>query len=304
MGQNLLLRSMLFTPANNPKMILRAAREEEDAVILDLEDSVPFDEKETARKAVKSYLRKFRSNSVSAFVRINSAQSGLMAADIKGVSSQYLDGVVLPKTESKKNIEELEKILESVQARSKRICIVPLIETPKGLVRVDDIAAASDRIAAIAFGAGDYLREMGAGFAINRVSPEEYFPSLLYARSKIATAARSVGVHAVDTPFFGPISDLEGLTLEARRSRLLGYSGKMLIHPTQIRSANTVFSPSQEEVVYAKKMIQAYKKAESRGVGATKFEGGMIDYAMYLMGVELLARASAIAQKEKSPLLQ
>ena len=275
--------------------------EEADAVILDLEDSVPFGEKEAARKIVRSYLRKFRSNSVSTFVRINSAQSGLLAADIKGVSSQYLDGVVLPKTESKKDIEELEKILESVQPRSKRTCIVPLIETPKGLVRVDDIAAASDRIAAIGFGAGDYLREMGAGFAINRVSPEEYFPSILYARSKIAIAARSLGIQAVDTPFFGPIGDLEGLTLEARRSRLLGYSGKMLIHPTQIRLTNSVFSPSKEEVVYAKKMIQVYKEAESRGVGAVRFEDRMIDYPMYLIGVELLAKAGAIAKRRKRP---
>jgi len=296
-------RSMLFIPANSWRMIMRATTEMQDAIILDLEDAVPIAEKETARVFARDSVTILKSKGIDVFVRVNSLATGLTQEDLKYAVVKGLDGIMLPKSESREDVVKLDRLIKKEEMRKKlkpnSISMMLLLESPRGVLKASEIATGSKRVVALGFGAGDFLRELGEGFAIARLSPDEYFPMILYARSRISIAARVAGVPAIDTPFFGLLIDTDGLIRESSKAKLLGFKGKMLIHPRHIEPVNQVFSPSKEDVEFSKQMIKVYKEAEAKGLGAASFGGRMIDYAMVSMGKDLLSRAEAIAEKEK-----
>lgn len=297
-----ILRSMLYIPANGWRMIIRGVSELEDAVILDLEDAVPIGEKETGRVFARDSVPMFKDAEIDVFVRVNSMGTGLTEEDISYVMVKGLDGIMLPKTEKKDDIIRLDQFLTEEEERkgleSNCIDIIALVESPGGVQNIFDIVSASSRIVGVSFGAGDFLREMGVGFAITRLSFEEYYPLILYARSRISQAAKIAGIEAIDTPFFGLLIDTKGLTNESEKVKMLGFTGKQLIHPRHIGPVNKVFTPSEEDVGYAKSIVGSYEEAKAKGLGAASFGGRMIDYAMYKMGMDLILKAEAIAKKE------
>jgi len=297
-----ILRSMLYIPANGWRMIIRGVSELEDAVILDLEDAVPIGEKETGRVFARDSIPMFKDAGIDVFVRVNSMGTGLTEEDISYVMVKALDGIMLPKTEKKDDIIRLDQFLTEEEERkgleSNCIDIIPLVESPGGVQNIFDIVSASSRIVGVSFGAGDFLREMGVGFAITRLSFEEYYPLILYARSRISQAAKIAGIEAIDTPFFGLLIDTKGLTEESGKVKMLGFTGKQLIHPRHIGPVNRVFAPSEEDVAYAKSIVASYEEAKAKGLGAASFGGRMIDYAMYKMGMDLILKAESIAKKE------
>ena len=301
MAKSIILRSMLYIPANSWKMIANGLSGMEDAVILDLEDAVLTGEKETGRIFARDSISMFKDAGIGVFVRVNSLGTGLTEEDISNVVVKGLDGIMLPKTETEDDIVKLDKLLAEEEKgeglESNSISIMALVESPWGVQNVFGIAAASPRLVGIGFGAGDFLREMGSGFAIVRLSPEEYYPLILYARSRIAQAARINGIEATDTPFFGLLIDMKGLYKESEQVKLLGFTGKQLIHPRHVDTANEVFTPSEEDVEYAKSIVATYEEAKARGAGSASFGGRMIDYAMYRMGNDMLAKAEAIANR-------
>ncbi|MFQ5711815.1 MAG: HpcH/HpaI aldolase/citrate lyase family protein [Candidatus Geothermarchaeales archaeon] len=294
-----LLRTMLFVPGNSWRMIHRATKEREDAVILDLEDAVPMGEKETARWFIKDAIGLLKAEDLGVFVRVNGLATGLTAEDLQFAVQEGLDGIVLPKSESKDDMIELERLIEKEEEskglRPESIAIVPLMETAKGVLNARGITTATRRVIASCFGAGDYMRDLGRSYIT--MSPEE--TEILYARSYVALASRVAGIPAIDTPFFGLITDREGLVRESRMAAQLGFKGKQVIHPTHIDPVNEVFSPSPEEVESAKKIIEAYEEASARGLGAASHEGRMIDYATYAMAQELMSVAETIAERDK-----
>jgi len=297
-------RSLLFVPANNWKMLNKAAAEQEDAVIIDLEDACPMAEKETGRVFAKDIAPLYKKHGVDVLARVNSLQTtGLTKADIEVIVREELDGIMLAKTESKQDVKEVEYLLGAAEKAGnlkKRIVILPLLESPKGVQNAGEIAAASARVVGLAFGAADFMREMGAGFAVTKMTPDEYAPFLSYPRSAISVAAASAGILAIDTPFFGLLTDQERLEREANTVRLMGFKGKLAIHPRQLDTLNRVFSPSEEDVALSRRMIDAYRKAEAEGKGAATLDGKMIDVAMYKMGMETVAKAEGIAAKAAS----
>jgi citrate lyase subunit beta/citryl-CoA lyase len=143
------------------------------------------------------------------------------------------------------------------------------------------------------------MRELGEGFTIAKMTPDEYFPVLLYARSRIATTACAIGIPAIDTPYFGLLIDVEGLKRESNKAKLLGFKGKMVTHPHHVETVNRVFSPSREDIALSHKMVNAYREAEALGKGAAVLDGRMIDMAMYKMGMEMLTKADGIAAKSR-----
>ncbi len=296
------LRSMLFIPASSWRMVMRAGGELQDAIILDLEDAVAVAEKETARIFARDAAPALKARGMDVFVRVNALATGFTREDLRYVVAPGVDGIVLPKTETREDVARLDRMLRKEEERKKlkagQVAIMPLIESPLGVVNANEIAAGSRRVAALGFGAGDFLRELGEGFAVARLAPDDYFPAVLHARSVVSIAARIAGVPAIDTPFFGLLIDTEGLVRESVRARLLGFRGKMLIHPRHVEPVNQVFSPSREDVEFARRMIAAYEEAAAKGLGAASFGGRMIDYAMVAMGKELVARAAAIAEKD------
>ena len=295
------LRSMLYIPANSWRLIIKGVSESEDAVILDLEDAVPIEEKETGRIFARDSISMFKDVGIDVFVRVNSMGTGLTKEDISYVVVKGLDGIMLPKTETKEDIVGLDQLLGEEEKRkgleSNSTKIIPLVESPKGVQYIFDIVSASSRIIGVSFGAGDFLREMGVGFAITRLSFEEYYPLILYARSRISQAAKIAGIEAIDTPFFGLLIDIKGLIKESEEVNMLGFTGKQVIHPRHVEPVNRVFAPSEGDIDYAKSVVAAYEEAKAKGLGAASFRGRMIDYAVYRMGIDMLSKAEAIAKK-------
>jgi citrate lyase subunit beta/citryl-CoA lyase len=297
------LRSMLYVPANSWRMISNAASEGADAVILDLEDGCPMSEKETARVFARDSIAMLKKHSLQVFVRVNSLETGLTPTDIRYVLVQGLDGIMLAKTDTKEDIHAVEKLIgdeeknKGIEANT--ITLVALLETPKGILNLRDIIAASQRVIAVGFGAGDFSREMGAGMGVTKVTPEEYFPMVLFARSSIALAARAASIQAIDTPFFGLVVDLEGLRMETEKVKLLGFSGKQLTHPSHVGTVNAVFTPTKEELDYGNQVVKAYEEARASGLGATTIGGKMIDYGSFKRAKSLLSFAAAIEKRVK-----
>jgi citrate lyase subunit beta/citryl-CoA lyase len=284
-------------------MINNATTEGADAIILDLEDGCPMAEKETGRVFARDSISMLKQHGLDVFVRINSMETGLTVPDVQYVVVPRLDGIMLAKTEAQEDVKALDALLKE-QEKKKGITpgsvqVIALLETPKGILNIREIIAASQRMVAVGFGAGDFSREMGAGMGVTKLSPDEYFPMILHARSSIAMAARAAGIQAIDTPYFGLVIDLEGLRRECEKVKLLGFSGKQLTHPRHVEVANQVFTPARTDVEYAKKVVEAYQEARAKGMGATTLGGKMIDFGSFKRAESLLAFARTVDDKQK-----
>lgn len=294
----MILRSMLYTPANSLRLVSKAATLPMDAVILDLEDAVPLTDKETARIFARDSMRLFKSGGAFVFVRLNSMISGLTEEDLRVVVAQGLDGVILAKTESASDVKTLHEMLEKAEKRAGfktgEIKIVPLLESARGVLQSLQIVSANDRIIGLAFGAGDYYRDLGKDVAALSYDENE----LLYARSHIVNVSKAAGIQAIDTPYLGLLTDKERFLNEVRIASQLGFTGKQCIHPTQIVPVNQIFSPSDNEVAYASRLAEAFKVAEAKGMGAISFEGKMIDRMSYLQAKDLLGKRETMSVRE------
>ena len=286
-------------------MVVKAATLPADAVIFDLEDAVSLDDKETARILARDYVSLIKNRGKQTFVRLNSIGTGLTTEDLKSVVVKGLDGVILAKTESKSDVVRLTKVLNLVEKRSslkaKSVKIIPLIESARGVENSLGIAAASDRTIALAFGAGDYYRDLGRD--VTTISEEEN--ELLYARSRIVNAATAVGIQAIDTPFLGSIVDRAAFLREVQLAVRLGFKGKQCVHPSQIEPINESFSPRREDVNRAMRIVDAFSKAQERGVAAISFEGKMVDIMTYRQAKDLISANEIIEKRrETAPQLE
>jgi citrate lyase subunit beta/citryl-CoA lyase len=295
----MVLRSILFVPGNSMRMITKAATLAADAIILDLEDAVPLPDKPTARIMIRDSIKGVKFGGAYVFVRVNALTTNLTAEDLRSVVVEGLDGIMLAKAETKSDIEELDKMMgeaeEASGLESGAIKIIPLIESAKGVVNVYEIASVSKRVIAVAFGSGDYYRDLGRSVA--SLSPEQ--TELLYARSQIVNASVASRVPAIDTVFFGLLTDKEAFGQEIRLAFQLGFKGKLLVHPTQIEPVNKVFSPSSDEVKYANRVVEAFEAAQAKGLGAVSFEGKMIDEMNYKQAKDVVNFAELVSKKEE-----
>jgi citrate lyase subunit beta/citryl-CoA lyase len=293
----LLLRTMLFVPGNNMRMLHKAGTLDADAIIIDLEDAVPMEDKETARVFVREGIETVCKGGSMVFVRVNGLATGLAGQDLEESVCDGLDGIVLPKAESKKDILDIEAILEKIEKRKGlrvgSTTIVPILETAKGVLNAVEVASASPRVAGLSFGAVDFTRDLGVSLSKEGIE-------LSYPRAHVALAARAAGIPAVDTVFID-IMDKEGLSRDSKAAKQLGFRGKLLIHPNQIQPVNEIFSPTQHEVEYCKRVVATFKEAQTRGAGAISLDGKMIDYANYRQAEDILATWDAIIKRKKTP---
>ena len=271
-----LKRSWMFVPGHRSRMIEKALGLNADAIMLDIEDGVAPGEKDAARRLIAEALGHERPpKSPLRFVRINAIGHARMEADLEEVVRPGLDGLVLPKVETAEQVLHVEAILKESEPRLKiepgAIKLLVAIESPRGLLNAPNIAISSPRVVGLMFGAEDFGLELGLPLV-----REGEARDLIYARSALAVAAASAHVQAVDGVWVD-LKDTEGLGGFARQSRRLGFSGMSLIHPSQIDPINSVFSPTPEEVDYARKVIQAYEEAVARGDGSISFGGQLID---------------------------
>ena len=288
-----LMRSWLFVPGNKQRMVEKAAGLDVDAVMMDIEDGVPADEKEVARTQIAEALRARSAGGPARYVRINAIGHARMEADLDAVLRPGLEGLALPKIESPDEVELVAGILDAREAHAGlgvgETKLLIAIETPRGLFEAPEIAATSSRIVGLMFGAEDFGRELGLPIVREGEARE-----LIYARSALVSAAAAAHVQAVDG-VWPDIADEDGLSADAQQARRLGFSGKSLFHPSQIETINTVFSPSPEEVFYCRRVVDAFDEATARGDGSIAFGGQLIDLPIVERARRTLALAEALA---------
>ena len=289
-------RTLLFAPGSRPELLSKAQLGDADAMIFDLEDSVPLNAKDEARKNIADALAVGLKKPM--FLRISNPRAGDFLADLQVLANASslvnVAGVVLPKADDADDIQAVAKALKDVEAKHNMqegtLSVLPLIETCLGLRNGFEIAKASPRVIGMALASaeqGDFMVDLGG-----RWTPRSL--ALAYPRSKLVVDARAAGVQWLVDGVFMNLKDTDMLREECLIARELGFVGKMAIHPTQVDVMHTVFSPSELEVAYARGLIAAFRDGEARGVGAVKYEGMMVDYANVRLAERTLALAGGL----------
>lgn len=277
-----LLRSLLFVPGNNQRFLEKAKTLSADIVCFDLEDSVPLEEKKSARNIIKEALEKRTDYQAEIYVRTNSPVSGLIGEDLAAIVRKGIDGIVIPKVNNASEIKKIEKALANLEKKRKLkpIEIMTSIESAEGVVNAYSIASASKRISSLIFGVFDLLNDLGIEYTKQTEGAK-------YARAKIPIDARAAGKYALDA-IWQDLNDEAGLEQDCTMAKNLGYAGKTIIHPNQIQTTHRIFYPTSSEVEWAKKVIDAYVSAKKKKKGATKVEGKMIDEVHFKRAQTLL----------------
>ena len=294
-----LRRSELSTPGSSPRMLEKAAASAADLVFCDLEDSVAPAEKETARDNVVDALQGLDWGAKTRAVRVNAVDTPYCLDDVTEVvrrAGAHLDVLIVPKVKHPRDVWFVDTLLDQLEAKvalEGRIGIEVLIEEVEGLIAVEEIARCSPRVEAVILGFGDLSASQGV--RVRAIGGEGGYPGDLwhYARAKTVVAARAAAVDAIDGPYAN-FRNPDGYQREAAWSATLGFVGKWAIHPSQIELANEVYSPTEDEVVGARRVIDAYDQAAGGGRGAADLGGAMIDAATVRILRNTLERADLI----------
>ena len=284
-----LRRAMMFMPGNNPAMLQNAGIYGADSVIFDLEDAVSIHEKDSARQLVFQALTHF-TYSCEIAIRINHIQTPYGLSDLETVLPGKPDLIRLPKAES---AEEIQTVAEVI-ARVERECGFPdgtikmgaAIETAKGLRQAYAIASASPRMEFLAIGGEDFIADL-------KTTRSKDGRELFVARSQLVLAAREAGIQAIDT-VFADANDDETFLNEVRFIKQLGFDGKSVINPRQVRQVQEVFAPTEKEISHARRVLAAYQDALDRKSGVIALDGKMIDTPIVTRAERVLAYAAAL----------
>jgi citrate lyase subunit beta/citryl-CoA lyase len=287
-------RSALYMPGSNARALEKAKSLPADALILDLEDAVAPKAKETARAQVCSAVKAGGYGGREVVIRINGLETPWGAADLEAAAGVAPDAVLVPKVGSGANIARVTQRLARAGA-PERLRLWAMIETPLAILNIGAIAATAAepgaRLSCFVMGTNDLVKETGADLSKNR-------RPALYWLSAAITAARAYGLHALDG-VYNNFKDAEGFRRECLHGRALGFDGKTLIHPDQIAVANEVFAPPEAEVAWARKIIAAFDRPESKGKGVITVDGRMVETMHAEMARRTVAIADAIAGKDR-----
>jgi len=289
------IRTALFVPGSRPDRVDKAMRSGADMVIMDLEDAVSPTQKEEARKRVREKLLEYGGQST--MVRVNSLDSGLCEDDLRTIVVKGLDFIMLPKLETPEDLLQINDLLLEVEEQNGvsagSLRIIGLVESALGVEKVLEIASTQTtpgRLYTIAFGAADFALDLGIKLS---AKTEE----LAYPRAKIPIACRAGGLAPpLDTPYMIDIKDTEALVADAKRAKRLGFQGKLCVHPLQVGPCNEVFSPSQEEISEAEKIIEAFEKAQVKGEHVVQLDGKFIDPPVVERARQILVLAQMVRE--------
>jgi citrate lyase subunit beta/citryl-CoA lyase len=291
---------MLFVPATRWETIVKAAASAADSICIDLEDSVPVDAKEVSRSNVIRAFTELEFGERTRMFRMNGLDTHFAYRDLIDVveaAGDRVDQVMLPKVAGPGDVAFVSRLLSQIEARqgyARAIGIEAQIESAAGFTWVREIAAASARLRALIFGAGDYAASMrmpatgiGTSDANDALYPGHRWHAVMHA---IVAAARSNGLRCVDGPY-SDFRDLEGFERSCHLARVMGFDGKQCIHPTQLSLVNRIFGPTLEEIAHARRVMEAYDAAAASGRGAISLDGRMIDEASVRMARVVLSQA-------------
>jgi len=282
------MRSKLFVPGTRPELFAKALASAADAICLDLEDAVSEPRKDEARETVRKFLEsgKAAASHKTLIVRINAMDTPHFERDVAAVAQAGVHLINLPKPQSPAHVRTAAEAIERAERANgvhAPIGLLLNIETPAALRTAAELALAHPRVAGLQLGLGDLFEPLG----IARREPS----AIRQAMFAVRIAAGEAGLYACDSAF-ADIRDAEGFKAEAKLARDLGFLGKTCIHPSQIAIANEVFRPTDEEIAHARKVVEAAREADARGVGAYVVDGKMID-------IPFLLRARAIVESAR-----
>lgn len=283
-------RSMLFLPGNNPNMLINGNCLGADAIIFDLEDAVAPAEKDAARILVRNTMRYLDFRGCETIVRINSIDTPYWQLDLDTVLPCKPNLILLPKTGSASDVLAADDYMTALEERlglaPNTVGLMPLIETAMGVENAFSIASATKRVKALFLGAEDLTADL-------QCKRTKEGREIEYARTRLVVAARAAGVDVYDTPFTD-VNDDEGIWVDARLAKSLGFTGKASISPRHVEVINSVFSPTEKEIDYAYEVLDAIETAKRQGKGAIALHGKMIDAPIVARAQRTIDMAKAL----------
>ncbi len=281
-------RALLYMPGDNWKMITKSVAIGVDSICMDMEDGTAITKKVEARATIARALRELDFGKSEKLARINSVGSGWEKDDIDAVLPYHPDGIVIPKVESFEHVEWANRIIEAAELKHgwpvNSIRVLIGVETAKGIMNLKEIAA-HPRLDGIIFGGEDFAASIGA-------TRTKEATELLYARQAVVVACAANDLQAIDIVTID-YKDIEALRIESEFGARLGYSGKQIIHPAQVEPVQTAFTPNDEAIAHAKRIVETFEASQKEGKGAYSLDGKMIDMPLLKSAQKVLERASA-----------
>ena len=276
---------MMFMNAQKPGLIKDAYIYGCDSIMLDLEDAVAENQKDAARFSLYHALKTIDYGDTEVIVRINGLDTPHWREDIRVCVAGGVDGIRIAKCESAQDVHTVEKAVEEAErefgAEVGRTLLMAALESPKGVLNAYEICSASERMFGVAISGGDFRKCM-------QTTPQHNGIDMLFARGQMLLAARAAGIQCFDT-VFTDLDDEDGFRAEVFQNKAMGFDGKSLINPKQIRFVHEVFAPTEKEVIQAEKIVRAIKENAEKGLGVFTVDGKMIDIA-FLPGAERTLR--------------
>lgn len=282
-------RALLFMPGDDRHKIEKGAALGADAIIMDLEDGVALQRKAEARLQIAIALREVHFHLTERWVRINAVNSEWSEADLQTVAPAHPDGIVLPKVQAARHVQEISHQLAIIEHKHNwpagGIRLLAIIETARGIMNLREIAESDPRLEGMIFGAEDLASDLGA--TRTRSGAE-----VAYARGAVVLHAKACGLQAIDSPFVD-LNDMSALEEQTREALQMGYDGKLAIHPRQVPIIQKTFTPDEEAIRQAQRLIAAFHDQQNAGNGAFDLDGRMVDQPMVRAAETVLARARA-----------
>ena len=291
-----LLRSMMFVPGHNEKLIESAVKSTADALIFDLEDSVqPESNKLIARGVIVDKSKGKEFDRFQKFVRLNEIETEFFLQDVLTVTQGNIDGFLLSKTNCKEDVQYLDQLLTSIEKDRKldagKFSIIPILESALSIVNINEIALSSKRIIALGFGSEDYVSD------IQGIRDFETNQSISFPRQLVPIVARAHGLEAIDAAYI-KVHDLEGLERHLQTGKVLGYGGMWILHPKQNELANEVFSPTEQEYKDSVNFLRLYEEAKKINKGVAIIEGKFVGPPLITKSKDIIARVELIETRK------
>ncbi len=285
-----LRRSVLYMPASNARALEKARSLAADGFIFDLEDAVAPAAKPAARTAAIAAVQSSSYGPCELLIRVNALETAWVAEDLRAVAASGASGVVLPKVNAADDIRRVDAMLTQAGAPP-ALAVWAMMETPRGVLAAEAIAAASPRLAGYIVGTADLAKDLHCAHPADRAP-------MLYALQRCVLVARAFGLSVLDGVHLA-LDDEAGYAAACHQGRALGFDGKTLIHPKQIAVANTAFAPTPDEVVHARRIVAAHRAATGKGQGVTLMDDRLVE-ALHVQEAErILAQAEAIAARDR-----
>lgn len=291
-----LRRTMMFLNAQKPSLIKDPQVYGPDSIMLDLEDAVSENQKDSARFSLYNALRTLDYGDMERVVRINGLDTPHWQEDVRVCVAGGADAIRIAKTESAENVRTVEKAVEAAEREFGvpvgRTLLMAAIESARGILHAEEICTASDRLFGVALSGGDYTKDLQTTLSKSGVE-------LMGARQHLVMAARATGVQCFDTVYLD-MDDMDGFEAEVRMIKQMGFDGKSIVNPRQIDIVHKIFTPSRKEIIWAEKVVREIDEKKARGIGVFTVDGKMIDIAFYdgCMRTIQLAKMSGVYEGE------